>query len=258
MITSYIVLKDRINIFCENHYQIKKFGGEFQSEINNFATKDERYPILYISPINQRVYENVTEFDLDIYVMDLIDDDRSNINTILSDTNLILNDLYNYYNGNYDDAIDVIGNPSLSPLNNQLLDYAAGWVMRITFVVNNYTACQIPFIQGIPYVSSDDCQTNTYKYLTCETVTGCTSLQEYIAEQIAAIPSGTSVTGFSYEASGNTLSIELSDNTTFDVIISEMSGMTFTGAVSATTYYGDGSNLTGINATEVDNPKKAI
>jgi hypothetical protein len=251
MITSYTVLKDRIQIFCDNHYQIEKFGGEFQSEINNFATKDERYPILYLSPINQRVYENVTEFDLDIYVMDLIDDDRSNINVILSDTNLILNDLYNYYKEGYDSNIDVIGNPSLSPLNNQLLDYAAGWVMRITLEVNNYTACQIPFIDGIPYVSSDNCQTNTYKYLTCETVTGCTSLQEYIAEQIANIPSGTTVTGFSYEASGNTLSIELSDNTTFDVIISEMSGMTFTGAVSATTYYGDGSNLTGINATEV-------
>jgi len=251
MVTSYTVLKDRIQIFCDNHYQIEKFGGEFQSEINNFATKDERYPILYLSPINQRVYENVTEFDLDIYVLDLIDDDRSNINVILSDTNLILNDLYNYYKEGYDSNIDVIGNPSLSPLNNQLLDYAAGWVMRITLEVNNYTACQIPFIDGIPYVSSDNCQTNTYKYLTCETVTGCTSLQEYIAEQIAAIPSGTSVTGFSYEASGNTLSIELSDNSTFDVIINEMSGMTFTGAVSATTYYGDGSNLTGINATEV-------
>jgi hypothetical protein len=230
MITSYTVLKDRIQIFCDNHYQIEKFGGEFPSEINNFATKDERYPILYISPINQRVYENVTEFDLDIYVMDLIDDDRSNINTILSDTNLILNDLYNYYNGNYDDAIDVIGNPSLSPLNNQLLDYAAGWVMRITFVVNNYTACQIPFIEGIPYVSSDDCQTNTYKYLTCETVTGCTSLQEYIAEQIAVIPSGTTVTGFTFDTGNYQLELEQSNDNNFTVDLSILaSDMTITG-----------------------------
>lgn len=249
MITSYIVLKDRLKIFAENHYQIKKFGGEFQSEINNFATENEKYPILYISPINQRVYENTTEFDMDLYVMDLIDDNRANINTIVSDTNLILNDLYNYYKEGYDDAIDVIGNPSLSPLNNQLLDYAAGWVMRITFTVDNYTACSIPFIDGIPYVVSNDCQTTSFKYLTCETVTGCTSLQEYVQEQIDAA-SGTTVTGFTYNSSNNTLTIGLSDSTTFDAIISEMSGMTFNGPVSATTYYGDGSNLTGISTQD--------
>ena len=249
MITSYIVLKDRLKIFAENHYQIKKFGGEFQSEINNFATENEKYPILYISPINQRVYENTTEFDMDLYVMDLIDDNRANINTIVSDTNLILNDLYNYYKEGYDDAIDVIGNPSLSPLNNQLLDYAAGWVMRITFTVDNYTACSIPFIDGIPYVVSNDCQTSSFKYLTCETVTGCTSLQEYVQEQIDAA-SGTTVTGFTYNSSNNTLTIGLSDSTTFDAIISEMSGMTFNGPVSATTYYGDGSNLTGISTQD--------
>jgi hypothetical protein len=230
MVTSYTVLKDRIQIFCDNHYQIEKFGGEFPSEINNFATKDERYPILYLSPINQRVYENVTEFDLDIYVLDLIDDDRSNINVILSDTNLILNDLYNYYKEGYDDAIDVIGNPSLSPLNNQLLDYAAGWVIRITLEVNNYTACQIPFIDGIPYVSSDNCQTNTYKYLTCETVTGCTSLQEYIAEQIAAIPSGTTVTGFTFNPGNYQLELDQSNDNNFSVDLSILaSDMTITG-----------------------------
>ena len=250
MVTSYTILKDRIQIFCDNHYQIKKFGGEFQAELNNFATKDEKYPILYISPVNQRIFENTTEFDMDVYCFDIIQEDRANINTIVSDTNLILNDLYNYYKEGYDDAVDVIGSPYLTPLNNQLLDYAAGWVMRITFTVNNYTACQIPFIDGIPYVVSNDCQTDFFKYLTCETVTGCTTLQEYVAEQIAAA-SGVTVTGFTYEASNNTLSIEMNNGSTFDAIIAEMSGMTFNGTVSATTYYGDGSNLTGLNATEV-------
>jgi hypothetical protein len=32
----------------------------------------------------------------------------------------------------------------MTPLNNDLLDYAAGWMMTLTCSINNYTDCQVP------------------------------------------------------------------------------------------------------------------
>ena len=145
-VTSYNVLQSKIEAFCDNHYQVKKFGGEFYSEINNFATQDEKFPIIFSSPVAQRVSDNVIEFDMDIYCLDIIKKDRTNLNNILSDTNLILNDLHLFFKLGEDSSVDVIDGTSLTPINNSLLDYAAGWVMRITFEVTNYGPCQIPFI----------------------------------------------------------------------------------------------------------------
>ncbi len=70
--------------------------------------------------------------------------DRANIITILSDTQQILNDLYVYFTYSNDYSFDVIGTPNFQPLNNDLLDYAAGYVMNITLTVNDWTNCAVP------------------------------------------------------------------------------------------------------------------
>jgi len=50
----------------------------------------------------------------------------------------------NYTFNNNDRDFDVVGFPALVPLNNDLLDYAAGWLMTITFTMDSWTDCQIP------------------------------------------------------------------------------------------------------------------
>jgi hypothetical protein len=52
--------------------------------------------------------------------------------------------MYVYYTNDNDIEIDVIGTASMTPLNNQDLDYVAGWVMSITFEVASYGDCAIP------------------------------------------------------------------------------------------------------------------
>jgi hypothetical protein len=190
----------------------------------------------------------VVQFIVDIYCLDLINIDRSNITDILSDTNLILTDMYAYYKEDYDIKVQVIGEPSLTPLNNQLLDYAAGWVMRITLEVPNYTVCVVPFKQGIPYIEDSNVDV-IQKRLTCETLSTCETIQ-LIEENISNL-NGQTVSSFDYTPSGNTLTITLNNGFTFDVGINSMSGMTFNGPVYATTYYGDGSNLSGISTTDI-------
>lgn len=142
--TSYYTLLNKLETFFNAHIQVKKFGGEFREQMPNFSTLDERYPLVYVVPTSETSGMNTNIFTLDVYCVDIIQKDRANINTILSDTQLILNDLYLYYTDGPDFSIEIIGPPTMTPLNNFDLDYVAGWVGTFTFEVNQYSVCEIP------------------------------------------------------------------------------------------------------------------
>jgi len=135
---------NKIEAFYNSHLQVKKVGSDFKEQMTNFATKDEKYPIVFIVPISVSNTENTNIFTFDIYCFDIIQKDRANIITILSDTHQILMDLYNYFTFSKDLSMDVSGIPSFTALNNDLLDYAAGYVMTITLEVSNWTDCDVP------------------------------------------------------------------------------------------------------------------
>jgi len=135
---------DHIEQFYNSHLQVKKVGSDFKEQLFNFATQNEKYPIVFIVPVTVNPADNTSEFNFDIYCFDIIQKDRANIITILSDTQQILNDLYVYFTYSNDYSFDVIGVPNFQPLNNDLLDYAAGYVMNITLTVNDWTNCAVP------------------------------------------------------------------------------------------------------------------
>lgn len=142
--TSYITLLSKIEQFCNAHLQIKKYGGEFREQMPNFSTKDEKYPVVFVEPTSDLEDINTNQFSINVYCVDIIQKDRANLNTILSDCQLILKDMYVYYTNDMDSQLDVVGTASMSPLNNYDSDYVAGWVMGITFEVSSYGACEIP------------------------------------------------------------------------------------------------------------------
>jgi hypothetical protein len=162
--TSYISLLSKIEAFCIAHLQIKKYGGEFREQMPNFATKDEKYPVVFVTPTSDTEALNTNQFTVDIYCVDLIQADRANLNSIISDCQLILKDMYVYYTNDNDVEIDVVGTASMTPLNNQDLDYVAGWVMSITFEVASYGDCAIPMNPinpNPPIVCADATVTNS-------------------------------------------------------------------------------------------------
>lgn len=150
--TSYWKLLNKLETFFNAHIQVKKFGGEFREQMPNFSTLDERYPLVYVVPTSETSGMNTNVFTMDVYCVDIIQKDRANINTILSDTQLILNDLYLYYTDGNDLSIDIISDPTMTPLNNFDLDYVAGWVGTFTFEVNQYSVCEIPLEPITPVV----------------------------------------------------------------------------------------------------------
>lgn len=140
---TYKEIIDRIEDFCDSQLQVQKFGSDFEEQLPNFATQDEKFPIVYVSPVGSLFGDALNVISIEVRCLDIIQKDRANINTIISDTHLILNDLFLDINTGTDWTIDVLSS-SLLPLNNDLLDYAAGWVLSLDLQVETYCVDDIP------------------------------------------------------------------------------------------------------------------
>jgi hypothetical protein len=158
--TSYIQLLNKIEAFCNAHYQIQRYGGEFREQMPNLSTESEKYPIVFVTPTGGTPMYDTNQISLDIYCVDIIQKNRANINTIVSDCHLILTDLYGYFSQGSDLSVDVIGQPSQTPLNNLDLDYVAGWMMTIVFEVDGYCVDAIPI--GIIPSGGGECADASY------------------------------------------------------------------------------------------------
>jgi hypothetical protein len=169
--TSYQALINHIEAFYNDHLQVKKVGSDFTEQLPNFATKDERYPLVFIAPVFASPTTNTNTISLEIYCFDIIQKDRANITVILSDCHQILVDLVNQFTFSDDYSFDIIGLPSLTPMNNQLLDYAAGWMMSLDVDMSNWTDCQVPLLTNLPVVVGCDTISVTYTLIGEEPVT---------------------------------------------------------------------------------------
>ena len=83
---SYNSFIDNINTnFMVPHYQIRKFEEGFPDDIQNFETKDEQFPFAWLVPTRVDHLENsVSQYDVRMYFLDLLENDLSNERDILS------------------------------------------------------------------------------------------------------------------------------------------------------------------------------
>jgi len=158
--TSYIQLINKIDAFCSAHYQIKRFDAEFGEQRPNLATESEEYPYVFMSPTSGTPNYDLNQITVDITCYDIIQKDRANLNTIVSDCHLILTDLFGYYNQGKDDDIIALS-ASQTPLNNYDLDYVAGWSMTITFELEGWCTDAIP-MSPIPSGGGGACEDASY------------------------------------------------------------------------------------------------
>jgi hypothetical protein len=140
---SYLQAVNVIKIFADQHLQINKFDFEFKEQMQNLATLNEAYPFLYVVPVASDTITNVNEFDVEIYCVDRLQKDRTNVNYVISDCNQILNDLVLWLEEGQND-IEIVGTATQTPINNDLLDYVGGWVLRVRLQVEKIGLCEIP------------------------------------------------------------------------------------------------------------------
>jgi hypothetical protein len=143
---SLIQLINKIKTFCDNHEQIKRFNSDFAEQMPNFASQSEEYPIVYLVPVNKLPLENTNIYSVDIYCWDILQKNRANSMIALSDTDLILTDLYRYIKYGDDYSYDILNNPIVTPLNNGLLDFTVGNVIRLDIELGTYCPVDIPII----------------------------------------------------------------------------------------------------------------
>jgi hypothetical protein len=130
--------------FGGSHLQVKKVGADFEAEMGNILTDTEKYPALFACPMPWGIGESTNTITLKIFCLDIIQKDRANIINVLSDTALILNDLFLYLTEGDDWNLEttLIGN--VEPVNNASLDYLAGNSITVDIVVESYSSCEIP------------------------------------------------------------------------------------------------------------------
>lgn len=142
--TSYIKLISYIENFFNSHAQVFRFGADFLEQIDNFTSKNEKYPLVFMSLQSSNTLDYLATFTIELHCLDIIQKDRANINNIISDTQLILQDLYRYLRDSDVLPIDVLSGADYEPLNNAFCDYLAGNKLTLIVEVNTQSLCEIP------------------------------------------------------------------------------------------------------------------
>jgi hypothetical protein len=104
---------------------------------------------LFVVPVGSASLQNVREIDFDVYCVDRYQKGRANVPYVISDTDLILADLSLWLEEGQND-IEVVRSYPTTPINNDLLDYVGGHVMRLRVQVDRIALCEIPFDGDAP------------------------------------------------------------------------------------------------------------
>lgn len=136
---------DQIFTFAAAHQMIKRYGFEFKEQMQNLATEEESWPYFFLVPVSATSLENVVEFEFEAWCVDRLQKDRTNTKFIVSDTQFILDNFASWLEeGEHDLEVDQIW--PMTPVNNDLLDYVAGWSMRVKCITQRPQLCEAPII----------------------------------------------------------------------------------------------------------------
>jgi len=157
---SYNEILKVIEAFTDGHKFKPRFYAEFVEQLPNLATEDIDFPVIFCNPTNGSTLENVEVTEVEIYCLDRLRKDRKNTNDVVSDTKQILSqDLTRWLEEGQQD-VEIERAYPCQPYNNYLLDYTAGWSMRVVFHNERISICEVPVD---PIEPSDSCQEATVK-----------------------------------------------------------------------------------------------
>lgn len=137
---------DTIEQFCNGHLSINTF---YSGQTFNFqAQHDNLYPAIVLIPAPSTISDGKLKFNFQLFALDRLNKDRSNLNEVLSDTSLIIADIIAEFDDNYSkygfilDEIDL----EIEPIEEEFDDCLAGWVCTNFSIAIRYgrNDCVIP------------------------------------------------------------------------------------------------------------------
>lgn len=205
MVTSYNSLIQFIESFASNHLQIQRFQAEFEDQMPNFATDGEAFPVLFMSPVSTEFGEFADKYTVNFFCYAPIQKDRSDVNNVHSDTQLILNDLKKFIKNSPNTLFGIEADGNSIPMREITMDYVIGNTMTVTIDVDTYGICDIPFADA-PLYPISGCDIIYAQYLTCDTLEDCGTFNTIIDELQADIDTLSAATDLNYYTTGATLS----------------------------------------------------
>lgn len=219
---------DALNQFSNAHLSLKRFKTSFFEQIDNFATAENSFPILYVVPGDVNFEEQIDVMSFRVYCVDILQKDRSNEQSILNETLLVLRDLVNWIRETSTLDLNVVGTPRAVPINNFLTEFTVGFYIDLAVETSPETNdCSIPFSSNFQYSGITCDYTYVSQFLTCDTVASCQSIID-IQNQINSLTGATDtfVTGFTYNDANRLTISQNGGQSPLNVFINTFSGLT--------------------------------
>lgn len=130
--STYNKIIDAFDAFCEQHKQINTF---FSGQTWNFQTQTNVYPAVIMLPVISSINNGHIRLNFNLFVADILNDDRTNLDDIYSDTLQIVGDIVSYFKDMYgENEIDFYldeSNVAIEPFEEEFDDVLAGWMATI-------------------------------------------------------------------------------------------------------------------------------
>lgn len=130
--------------FSEAHEQLESFGW---GNISNISTKNYSYAMMWLMPTLSDFEGSMTTLKFDMYIMDILEHDRTNLLSIMDRTLTMGNDVVAYFwQDNYDLDFDLDEESvTIQPFEGKFDDHLAGWIFSIEIQLKtNLNKCITP------------------------------------------------------------------------------------------------------------------
>ena len=153
---SYIDVVDTFRKICEDHELIKTFtnGDIFEADLENVNVFKKAHLIETSASINKTFFS----FTFDLLVMDLVNIDDSDQDTVMNDTFLILADILREFRNGKHFQLSALNkrqfglpdNISCEPFTDRFENLLAGWKATFTITAQGHlSACDSPIERNI-------------------------------------------------------------------------------------------------------------
>lgn len=134
---------DDFKTFCTNHLQINTF---YSGETWNFQTMTNVYPAVIMLPQPSSIDRGRIVLTFNLFIMDILNKDNSNLDEIYSDTLLIMTDMISYFRNNEDEGYSLTDDTvSVEPFNESFDDNLAGWMATLNIEIPySGSICNLP------------------------------------------------------------------------------------------------------------------
>ena len=132
--------------FSDEHHQINTF---YSGQTWNFQTQTNLYPAVIMLPESSSMEKGSINLSFNLFIADILNSDRTNLDEIYSDTLQILADFVSYFDDAYENnEIEFFLNSeniSIHPFEEKFDDVVAGWMAKIEInIPYSGNICVIP------------------------------------------------------------------------------------------------------------------